>query len=70
MPTADISLIFGKNVREQRKRLGLSQQSAAERAGLSISHFAMIERGETNVTLAMADKICRALKVKLTAMLG
>lgn len=69
MPPAEVLLTFGRNVRAQREKLKLSQQTTAETAGISITYLGKVERAQANVTLEIADRICKVLKVKLTAML-
>jgi len=63
-PPSAILVQFGKAVRQQREKLKMSQQTAAESAGLSITYFGKVERAQVNVSLANVDKICRALKCR------
>jgi transcriptional regulator with XRE-family HTH domain len=63
MPAA-ILIQFGKAVRERREKLQLSQQTAAENAGLSITYFGKVERAQVNVSLANVEKIARALRCR------
>jgi len=59
---------FGKKVREERKKLGLSQETLAEKAGVHRTYIGMIERGEKNITIANIHKISKALKVKISKL--
>jgi transcriptional regulator with XRE-family HTH domain len=68
-PPPAILVQFGKAVRQQREKLGLSQQTAAENAGLSITYFGKVERAQVNVSLANVEKIARALKCRPTDLL-
>ena len=60
----DILVKFGKKVREERTRLGLSQEELASRAGVHRTYIGMIERAEKNITLENIEKIARGLKTK------
>ena len=54
---------FGERVREQRLRLGLSQEALAARAKVHRTYIGMIERAEKNITLTNIGKIAKALKI-------
>lgn len=54
---------FGRAVRLQRTRLGLSQEQFAELVGLHRTYVGGIERGERNVSLLNIAAIARALGV-------
>ena len=56
---------FGEKVREERHRLGLSQEELASRAGVHRTYIGMIERAEKNITLENIEKIASALKITL-----
>ena len=61
----DVLLKFGKKVREERARLGLSQEELATRAGVHRTYISMIERAEKNITLENIEKIAKALKISI-----
>ena len=61
-------LKFGKKVREERKKLGYSQEVLAEKAGVHRTYIGMIERGEKNITLANIQKVSKALKIKISKL--
>jgi len=61
----DISLSFGKRVREMRLSQGLSQEGFAALADLDRSYLGGVERGDRNVSLSNISKIALALKVSL-----
>lgn len=65
----NILIVFGKRVREERKKQGLSQEKLAELAGLHRTYIGMIERAEKNITLINMEKIANALNVKLSYLL-
>ena len=56
---------FGEKVREERHKLGLSQEELASRAGVHRNYIGMIERAEKNITLENIEKIASALKITL-----
>jgi len=57
---------FGRKVREERVRQGLSQEELAARAGGSPApYIGMIERAEKNITLESIEKIATALSIRI-----
>ena len=69
MTGASISKHFGLAVRTRRAALGLSQEKLAERAGVHPTYVSMVERGVRNVTLDVAARIAKALKVSLPKLI-
>ena len=61
MSKTDIKGQFGTAVRTRRKRLGISQEELAGRAGLHRTYVADIERGARNLSLANIEKLAGAL---------
>lgn len=61
----EVLLKFGQKVREERLRLGLSQEELATRAGVHRTYIGMIERSEKNITLENIEKIAKALKISI-----
>lgn len=55
---------IGNRIYEQRRRVGLTQSEAAERAGLSERAYADIERGTANARIISVQKICAVLNVE------
>lgn len=68
MKKKEILVKFGKKVREERKKLGYSQEVLAEKAGVHRTYIGMIERGEKNITLANIQKVSKALKIKISKL--
>lgn len=64
----NILIVFGKRVREERKKQGLSQEKLAELAGLHRTYIGMIERAEKNITIVNMEKIAKALKTTIGAL--
>lgn len=56
---------FGRRVREERLRQGLSQEKLAAKAGVHRTYIGMIERAEKNITLTNMEKIAKALGKKV-----
>ncbi len=52
-------------VRKARWRLGLTQEDAAVRTGLSARYFAEVERGLRNPSIGTLFSIAHALKVRV-----
>jgi transcriptional regulator with XRE-family HTH domain len=69
MPVSSISRQFGHAVRSRRSAIGISQEKLAERSGLHPTYISMIERGIRNVTLDVAARIAKALKVELPLLI-
>ena len=62
---SDILVSFGQKVQKTRKKLGLSQEELAERAGLHRTYIGMIERAEKNITLCNIERIANALEISI-----
>lgn len=56
---------FGVRVRQERMKLGLSQEALADKAGVHRTYVGMIERAEKNITLLNIEKIAKALKISI-----
>lgn len=61
----EVLIKFGEKVREERAKLGLSQEELAARAGVHRTYIGMIERAEKNITLENIEKIAKALKISI-----
>ena len=57
-----INELFGIRVREQRIALNLSQEKLANIADIDRTYLPDIENGKRNVSLAVAEKIAKALE--------
>ncbi len=56
-----ILIQFGKRVREERDKKGISQEKLGQLAKVHRTYIGMIERAEKNITLTNMEKIARAL---------
>jgi transcriptional regulator with XRE-family HTH domain len=61
----EILIKFGNRVRDERTKLGISQEELAARAGLHRTYIGMIERAEKNITLENIQKVCKALGLSI-----
>lgn len=61
----DVLIKFGKRVREERLKQGLSQEALADKANVHRTYIGMIERAEKNITLENIEKIARALQLNI-----
>ena len=64
----DKKRLLGARIKEIRKRLRLSQEKLAERAGISAQYISNIERGRENPTLDMLLRLADSLRVSLGEM--
>jgi transcriptional regulator with XRE-family HTH domain len=58
-----ILIKFGNRVREERKKISLSQEEFADKVGVHRTYIGMIERAEKNLTLLNIQRIAIALKI-------
>jgi transcriptional regulator with XRE-family HTH domain len=70
MNKKDILVKFGQRVRDERTKLGLSQEELAARAGLHRTYIGMIERAEKNITLENIEKMASALGLRINELLS
>lgn len=64
-----ILIKFAKRIREERKKLKLSQEEFAAKAGFHRTYIGMIERAERNITLSNIEKLAKALKTNISNLL-
>lgn len=61
---------LGRAIREARARRGLSQESAAFRAGIHRNQWGALERGEANPTFTSLLRVGTALRLALSEVMG
>jgi transcriptional regulator with XRE-family HTH domain len=61
---------FANNLKSERMRRKLSQESLAHKAGLSVSYISMLERGQRTPPLDTLETLARALSVSPVALLS
>ncbi|HEY5287090.1 MAG TPA: helix-turn-helix transcriptional regulator [Solirubrobacteraceae bacterium] len=55
--------VIGRDLRETRNALGLSQAEVAGRLGVSASYISAVEAGKRNLTLAQLANIANAMRL-------
>lgn len=65
---AEIFVLIGRRVREERKARKLSQQELADAIGTDTGHISRIENGKTQPSIAKIKAIADALGVSLAAL--
>ena len=66
----DFPVKLGKRIKELRKSAALSQDKAAEQAGISGKYLGEIERGEVNVSVAILANLASVLQTDLSDLLS
>lgn len=61
---------LGKAIRRLRAKQDLSQEELAHKAKIHRTTMSEIERGVSNVSVDMAERIAKALAVSLTELFG
>ena len=60
---------FGRAVREERLKLGLSQEDFAERARVHRTYVSSIELGKVSVGIEVANELASALDMPLSELI-
>lgn len=68
--TKPLRFLVGENLREVRKRRGLTQEKLAEQLGVTPRYLAGIERGERNLTLDSVDALAANLEIDSRVLLS
>lgn len=63
------TLLFGRSLREIRRKRGLTQATIAERVGSSQSHISSIEWGRRVPNLVMLIRLAVALDCRMTDLM-
>jgi transcriptional regulator with XRE-family HTH domain len=61
---------FGERIRLLRRRLGLSQEALAAKAGIHRTYMGGVERGERNISLKNITRLAAALGVHPRELFG
>ena len=59
---------FANAVKFHRKRLGISQEAFAQKAGIHRTYASSIERGRVQVSIAIASQLADALEIPLSKL--
>ena len=65
---SEIAKIVGQRIRNNRTKLGLSQEDLAEFAGCHYTYIGQLERGEKNATIETIERISKALDLPLSKL--
>jgi transcriptional regulator with XRE-family HTH domain len=65
----DLPQILGRNVRDARQRLGISQEELAFRAEMKRSYVSDLERGTRNPSVKAIARLAGALEVEAYLLL-
>lgn len=60
----DLVQLLGRNVRDVRRRQGLSQEELAHEAGMKRSYLSDLERGTRNPTVRALGRFAAALGIE------
>jgi transcriptional regulator with XRE-family HTH domain len=66
---SDVTVRFGKRLREVRTKKGISQERLAEKAGLHRTYVSSVERGERNISLINIESLAAALDVSMAELM-
>lgn len=61
--------LLGKRIREERTRIGLTQEQMAERINVSTTYIGFVERGERSVTLEKLIQLAECFHVPIDTLL-
>jgi transcriptional regulator with XRE-family HTH domain len=61
-----LRVAFGKTVREIRLELGLSQEKLAQKVKVSRNFLGSVERGESSLSLEVAERFAKAVDIRLS----
>ncbi|MEI7463106.1 MAG: helix-turn-helix transcriptional regulator [Candidatus Taylorbacteria bacterium] len=58
-------IFIGKKIREEREKIGISQEDLGKLAKCHRTYVGMVERGEKNITIFNLRKFATALKLQV-----
>ena len=61
-----IKVLIGLKIKELRQKESLSQEKLAELANIDRTYIHDIEKGSRNISVSVLEKLCSALKIKLS----
>lgn len=68
-PSSQLRRVLATNVRNYRRKYGLSQEGLAEACDLHRTYIGSVERCERNVTLSTLEVLAAALRVSVPELL-
>lgn len=69
MTVGDLQKVFGRNLRQHRKHLGLSQEEFADLLDVHRTYVGGVERGERNLSLQSIEVMCSRLDLPAEILL-
>lgn len=70
MTKNEIMKLVGENLRRYRLESGLTQEELAEKAGISTSFCANLERGKKGMSILVLRELARALNISVDYLLS
>lgn len=67
--SGSVDTALGRRVREQRTRLGMSQEALAERAGLHPTFISLLETGKRSISVRRLIPLATALDTTASSLL-
>ena len=67
--SSQLLIKLGKNMRKIREKQGRTQEDVSSEAGIEMSYYSKIERGEANPSLEITFMVIRALHTKSSNIL-
>ena len=61
--------MLGDEIKNARKKLGISQEELADRAGLHRTYISLLERNKKSPTIDVFLRICKALEVSASLVI-
>jgi len=55
---------LGNKLREAREKAGLTQLELAEKARINANYYAVVERGEKNISYEKLQRVLKVLNIK------
>lgn len=55
---------LGRQLKEAREKAGLTQSELAEKAGINANYYAVVERGEKNISYEKLQRVLKVLNIK------
>jgi len=59
---------IGQRIRQQRKKIGRTQEDIADDLGIDRAYYGKIDLGMINVSLLKLHNICQILKINLSGL--
>ncbi len=69
-PAFSLIPVLGDELREERLRAKLTQETLAARAGVSRNYISLLELNQKSPTVQMLFKLCKVLKVRPSVLIA